>query len=341
MYQTSDPATDDALFIANRHSAEVAGASRVTGHGSGNEESGAVGSGRGTVGFCCPTMKTLTAWTPSVLSPLLECCWRPGSRPSATIRWITMSGASERPYVLLSCAMSVDGYINDTSSDRLLLSNDDDFDRVDGQRALADAVLVGATTFRNDNPRLLVRSTDRRADRQQRGLPVSPVKVTITGSGNLDPQASFFTAGGTDVAKLVYCASPAVRAAQDRLSMAPSTSVIDASSPLDLVTVLTDLAARGIRRLMVEGGQHIHTQFLAAGLADELQLVIAPFFVGDAGAPRFVGAAAFLWDSGHRMTLAEPRQIGDVALLRYLLTPRALGEQPVAQADSEPISARD
>jgi 5-amino-6-(5-phosphoribosylamino)uracil reductase len=86
---------------------------------------------------------------------------------------------------------------------------------------------------------------------------------------------------------------------------------------------------------MVEGGQNIHTQFLAAGLADELQLVIAPFFIGDPDAPRFVGAAAFPWDSGHRMKLAESRPIGEVALLRYLLTPRALGEQPVAQAEDD------
>lgn len=99
--------------------------------------------------------------------------------------------------------MSVDGYIDDISSDRLLLSNHADFDRVDGQRALADAVLVGATTIRHDNPRLLVRSPARRSARQQRGLPVSPAKVTITGSGNLDPQALFFTAGGPEVCKLV------------------------------------------------------------------------------------------------------------------------------------------
>jgi hypothetical protein len=83
---------------------------------------------------------------------------------------------------------------------------------------------------------------------------------------------------GAEVAKLVYCTSPAVQGTRDMLSMAPSTSVIDVGSPLELVTVLTDLAARGIRRLMVEGGQNIHTQFLAAGLAD-VELGIAPFLV--------------------------------------------------------------
>ncbi|MBO0832913.1 MAG: dihydrofolate reductase family protein [Actinobacteria bacterium] len=226
--------------------------------------------------------------------------------------------------------MSVDGYIDDTGPDRLLLSNDADFDRVDDERALADAVLVGAATIRHDNPRLLVRSPARRSARQERGWPGSPAKVTITESGNLDPQASFFTAGGTEVCKLVYCASSAVLGTRDRLSMAPATSIIDAGSPLDLVTVLNDLTVRGIRRLMVEGGQNTNTQFLAAGLVDELQLVIAPFFVGDPDAPRFVGAAGFPWDSGHRMAPAEARPIGDVVLLRYLLTPRALGKESSA-----------
>jgi 5-amino-6-(5-phosphoribosylamino)uracil reductase len=230
-----------------------------------------------------------------------------------------------RPYVLLSAAMSLDGYIDDASPERLLLSNEADFDRVDDQRALADAVLVGATTIRRDNPRLLVRSPARRSARQERGLPVSPAKVTITASGNLDPEASFFTAGGADVGKLVYCASPPFRGAQAKLGMDPATSIVDAGSPLDLVTVLTDLAARGIRRLMVEGGQSIHTQFLAADLADELQLVIAPILVGEPGAPRFAGAAVSPCDLGRRMTLAESRRIGDVVLLRYLLAARALG----------------
>jgi 5-amino-6-(5-phosphoribosylamino)uracil reductase len=229
--------------------------------------------------------------------------------------------------------MSVDGYIDDASSDRLLLSNDADFDRVDGQRALADAVLVGAATVRRDNPKLLVRSPARRSARQDRGLPASPAKVTITGSGDLDPQARFFTAGGAEACKLVYCASPAVRAAQDTLSTAPATSIIDAGRPLDLVTVVADLAERGVRRLMVEGGQNIYTQFLAAGLADELQLVIAPFFVGEPGAPRFVGPGDFPWRSGHRMTLAEARPIGDVVLLRYLLAPRVADEQQEADTD--------
>jgi 5-amino-6-(5-phosphoribosylamino)uracil reductase len=54
---------------------------------------------------------------------------------------------------------------------------------------------------------------------------------------------------------------------------------------------------------------------LTAGLVDELQLVISPLFVGDPAAPRF-GLAGPV----PRATLAEVRPIGEVVLLRYLLT---------------------
>jgi 5-amino-6-(5-phosphoribosylamino)uracil reductase len=74
---------------------------------------------------------------------------------------------------------------------------------------------------------------------------------------------------------------------------------------------------------MVEGGGRLHTQFLREDIADELQLVIAPFFVGEPRAPRFVDAGAFPWTATRRARLAESRQIGDVVLLRYALSERA------------------
>jgi 5-amino-6-(5-phosphoribosylamino)uracil reductase len=223
-----------------------------------------------------------------------------------------------RPYTLLSCGMSIDGYLDDTADERLMLSNDADFDRVDAVRAGCDAILVGATTIRADNPRLLVRSADRRADRVARGLAPSPLKVTVTSRCDLDPEAKFFTAG--DVDKLVYCASPALDRAKTKLGEV--AVVVDGGDPVDLRTVLADLSARGVSRLMVEGGGTMHTQFLTAGLVDELQLVVAPFFVGDSAAPRFVGDGAFPWGPRHRAELAEVRQIGDVVLLRYKLSDR-------------------
>jgi 5-amino-6-(5-phosphoribosylamino)uracil reductase len=221
--------------------------------------------------------------------------------------------AVARPFVLLSAAMSVDGCIDDTAPEPLLLSDAADLDRVDEVRAGVDAILVGATTVRRDNPRLLVRSAERRAARVAAGLTPHPMKVTITASGHLDATARFYTTG--DGEKLVYAATGAVEKA--RAAVGAAATVVDAGAPIDLPRLLADLRERGVERLMVEGGSTVHTMFLTAGLADELHLVVAPFFVGDAAAPRFVGPGRFPQDSAHRMRLAEARPIGDLVLLRY------------------------
>ncbi|HEY1596574.1 MAG TPA: dihydrofolate reductase family protein [Thermoleophilaceae bacterium] len=224
----------------------------------------------------------------------------------------------DRPYTLLSCALSIDGYLGSASPRRLELSNDADFDRVDAVRASCDAIMVGATTVRTDNPRLLVRSQARRDERTARGLPSSPIKVTVTEQVRLDAGADFFATGETD--KLVYCASHRVADARTRLG--PVATVIDAGRPVEMCTISEDLGERGVQRLMVEGGGKVHTQFLTNNLADELQLVVAPFFVGDSRAPRFVSDGSFPWNPDRRATLAEVRQMGDVVLLRYALSPR-------------------
>ena len=224
----------------------------------------------------------------------------------------------DRPYILLSCALSIDGYLGSASPRRLELSNDADFDRVDAVRASCDAILVGAATVRNDNPRLLVRSQNRREARTARGLPPSPIKVTVTERVELDPHADFFTTG--DAEKLVYCVSPRVGDARTRLGEV--ATVVDGGQRVKMRRLSEDLGARGVHRLMVEGGGKVHTQFLTDNLADELQLVVAPFFVGDSRATRFVSDGHFPFNPGRRATLAEVRQIGDVVLLRYALSNR-------------------
>jgi 5-amino-6-(5-phosphoribosylamino)uracil reductase len=217
--------------------------------------------------------------------------------------------------------MSIDGYLDTATGARLLLSNDADLDRVDGVRAECDAILVGAGTVRQDNPRLLVRSADRRAARVAGGLPPSPAKVTVTAGARLDPCANFFAAD--DAEKLVYCASAVLPQARQLLGAV--ATILDGGQPVDLHRVVRDLYDRGVDRLMVEGGGTMHTQFLTADLADELHLVVAPFFVGDSRARRFVDDGRFPWHPGRRARLMETRQIGDVVLLRYALSERCDG----------------
>ncbi len=214
---------------------------------------------------------------------------------------------ADRPFVVLSAAVSLDGYLDDAGPERLILSGPADLERVDAERARADAILVGANTVRRDDPRLLVR--DPRLRR-----PGRPAKVCLTASGDLSPTARFFTEG--DVDKLVYCPPGNAARLTERL---PAATVVP-SDPLSFDRVLPDLAARGVRRLLVEGGGTVLTQLLAAGLADELHLAVAPLLVGDDRAPRFLRPDRRLPST--RLRLVETRRLDDVVLLRYLISGR-------------------
>jgi 5-amino-6-(5-phosphoribosylamino)uracil reductase len=223
----------------------------------------------------------------------------------------------DRPYVLLSCAVSLDGYIDDSSDGQLRLSDDADIDRVDELRACSDAILVGAETVRADDPVLLLRSVARRDARIASGRSPDPARVVISGSGNLDPAARMFATGAN---RIVYVSSGSLATARERLGA--KADVADAGDPVDLSRILADLAVRGITRVMVEGGASVLTQFLQADLADELVLAIAPFFIGDPAAPRFVHAGHFRWTPGNRARLAGVTSAGDMAVLRYALSGR-------------------
>jgi 5-amino-6-(5-phosphoribosylamino)uracil reductase len=214
--------------------------------------------------------------------------------------------------VLLSVATSIDGYIDDTSPERLHLSSAADLDRVDQVRSDSDAILVGAGTLRADNPRLLVKSAARREARAARGEPEFPLKVTVTESGKLDPALKFWHHGDK---KVVYTTDAGASQLRERLDgLADVTSL---GPTIDFGALLDDLGQRGVRRLMVEGGGAIHTAFLSAGLADEIHLAIAPILVGDAAAPRFLNPASYPGGPARRMRLVETRAIGDTVLLRY------------------------
>lgn len=224
-----------------------------------------------------------------------------------------------RPYTIVSCAVSLDGCLDDASPERLILSGPQDLDEVDELRSAADAILVGAGTIRADNPRLLVRDDSRVAAREAEGRPPHPLRVTVTGTGDLDPAARFFTGPGIP---LVY--APAAAAAATRRNVGDKAVVIDAGAELSLAAVLHDLyTERTVLTLLAEPGAVLARDLLAQDLADELRLAVAPFFVGDENAPRFALPAHYPHGKGNPMTLASVRRLDGLAVLRYRLNSQA------------------
>ena len=136
--------------------------------------------------------------------------------------------------------------------------------------------------------------------------------ATVTASAWLDPELRFWHSGGEKLVFTVDASVPGLRAALGGLA-----EVVGLGPELDWARLLDELGARGVERLMVEGGSSVHTQLLAMDLADELQVAVAPLLVGQPGAPRLVGTAEFPGGTAARMRLLDARVAGDSVVLRY------------------------
>jgi len=201
--------------------------------------------------------------------------------------------------VLVSVAVSADGYIDDASQRRLILSSEEDRAAVKSLRAGFDAILVGAETVRRDNPSLRSGNKDL-------------VKVTVTGSGDLDPGSKFFTEGSAEKIVIAGKGVP-----QPKIAVLEKVATVVRAEKIDAGTIIDILETRGIKKLFVEGGTGILTMFFTGGAVNYLRLAVAPFFVGDSEASRFVGDGKFPFCKNNRMTLFSTEMLGDMAVMNY------------------------
>lgn len=213
-------------------------------------------------------------------------------------------------WIHLSVCMSLDGHIDTDCGRRLVLSSEEDCRDMHAIRADCDAILVGAGTVRRDQPRLTVRYPELLEARRASGLPEQPVKVVVTYSGDLDPISPFFSQGGPVI---VLCGEAALPLARERLSGV--ATVVGLGMEDGVAGILARLDGLGVRRLMVEGGCKVLTQFLAAGAFHRLRVAVAPFLLGREAAPRLAGPAFFPHGPDNRLRIASTRTLGNIAVI--------------------------
>ena len=178
--------------------------------------------------------------------------------------------------VLLSIATSADGYIDDCSSSPLALSSPEDWAEVYDLRAEFDAILVGASTIRNDNPSLRIKNPELRTRRERAGMAADIARVTVTASGQLPPDAKFFTGEGEAIV-VTSCAG----------YTHPSATVLHVDD-ISAASIVAALERHGIGSLFVEGGARTAQMFLAERMVDTMRLAVNPVIhVGDPSAPHF------------------------------------------------------
>lgn len=195
------------------------------------------------------------------------------------------SFASDRPWVTLKLAVSIDGAIADEARAGGWLTNDESRAEVHRLRANSDAIAVGAGTFLADSPELTARGVVRPR--------VAPLRVVFDRSGRV-------RASGTSVHEV-----------------APSAVVV--LDHADLMAALRDLRARGVLSLLVEGGAMLASDMIDADVVDRLVIFQAPIILGRGALHAFANATPRTVRGARRLEVLRRQELGDDLMTTYAL----------------------
>jgi len=176
-------------------------------------------------------------------------------------------------FVVGQLGQSLDGRIATASGHSHYINGPEDIERLHRLRALVHAVVVGAGTVAADNPRLTVRMVEG----------PNPVRVALDPRGRLDPGRAIFTDDaaptlwiqGVDAAPCVPGATTTIL--HDNVEIVRMPTGEAGFNPRD---ILAELNARGLSRVLIEGGGVTVSRFLEAGLLDRLHVSVASLLIG-------------------------------------------------------------
>jgi 5-amino-6-(5-phosphoribosylamino)uracil reductase len=208
--------------------------------------------------------------------------------------------------VIVNVAISLDGFMDDTSDRRLILSNTEDLARVDRLRASVDAILVGAQTIRSDNPSLRIKAAHHSCH---------PVRIVVSKNGVIPADARIFQSD--NALPLIFVGQEAFADAQRRFQDLAEVAAIENISEMPS-TVLKKLEKKGLKTVLIEGGSDILGAFFAADVVDEVHVAIAPFLLGEKGRARFPAIGAFPQNPARPLRLDCTERLGDMVVCTYV-----------------------
>jgi riboflavin-specific deaminase-like protein len=206
-------------------------------------------------------------------------------------------GAADHMMVVAQIGQSLDGRIATPTGHSKYINGCDGLDHLHRLRALVDAVVIGVGTAVADDPQLTVR----------RVSGPNPTRVVVDPQGRLSPDARVLTDDG--VKRLVVGCAHAAR----ELPAGVEFVAMESDGNLDPCAILAELGARGLRRVLVEGGADTISRFTRAGCIDRLHIVVAPIVLG-------AGPSGLSWAGIERVDQAvrapmRVTQLGEEVLL--------------------------
>jgi diaminohydroxyphosphoribosylaminopyrimidine deaminase/5-amino-6-(5-phosphoribosylamino)uracil reductase len=189
-----------------------------------------------------------------------------------------------RPHVTLKAGMTLDGKIADLHGTSRWITGDAARHRAHRLRSESDAIVVGIGTVLRDDPELTVRLGE--------PWPREPLRVVLDTAARTPVGARLIRAGRPSSAVIaVGVGAPEPRVRELAASGATIVACGSRDGRVDLGALLTDLFARDVRAVLVEGGGEVHGAFLDAGLVDRVAMFAAPLLIGGRGATPVVGGA--------------------------------------------------
>ena len=175
------------------------------------------------------------------------------------------------PFVTLKAAMTLDGKLATVARESQWITTEASREKSLTLREEHDAILVGGGTVRADNPRLT-----RRLGLSQ----TSWTRVVLDGDGDVPPHSQILADGGRTI---LFTSNSSAHTGPE---------VVPIEGRPDLTHVLSELHARGIRSVLVEGGAIVHAELIRRRLWQKMILFVAPMIVGGAEAPSIFGGEA-------------------------------------------------